>query len=56
MLGTRKDDPKARYSLVAHVISAFDGKSSYDTQRFAPSESGIELQTVRRKEGRRVQR
>ena len=27
MLGTRKDDPKARYSLLAHAIDTFDGKS-----------------------------
>jgi hypothetical protein len=25
-LGTRKDDPKARYSLVSHAIDAFDSK------------------------------
>jgi len=27
MLGTRKDDPKARYSLLAHAIQAFESTS-----------------------------
>ena len=29
MLGTRKDDPKARYSLLAHALEAFESES-YD--------------------------
>jgi len=31
MLGTRKDDPKARYSLLAHAIQAFEGEQLHDT-------------------------
>lgn len=46
MLGTRKDEPKARYSLVAHAISAFDGKSSCDTQRLVLVQSGSQASSL----------
>lgn len=29
-LGTKKDDPKAKYTLLAHAIETFEGASVYD--------------------------